>query len=261
MAIARDPYKDLADMYDALAADPQIRKSYRHWRNLLLQFISERRLKVRTLVDLMCGTGNTTIPWTRRKGCRVIGVDSSAAMLRQARRKSRRVRWYCRDARKLRLRERADAVTCHFDALNHVLSPEEMQEVFHRVAGILDPGGLFVFDVSTEHWFRWLHGRDKLSRIGKYFVTASNRYDPGSRIVEFSQLWFIPRGRLYEKRMIRVKERPYTAAEIRRFARQAAFRVLTVENTWILEGKTVRLSFVLEKKKDTPRCRSEAGTN
>ena len=261
MAIARDPYEDLADMYDALAADPQIRKSYRHWRNLLLQFISERRLKVRTLVDLMCGTGNTTIPWTRRKGWRVIGVDSSAAMLRQARRKSRRVRWYRRDARKLRLRERADAVTCHFDALNHVLSPEEMREVFCRVAGILNPGGLFVFDVSTEHWFRWLHGRDRLSRIGKYFMTASNRYDPGNRIAEFSQLWFIPRGRLYEKRLIRVKERPYTAAEIRRFARQAGFRVLTVENTWILEGKTVRLSFVLERKKDTPRCRSGAGTS
>ncbi len=75
-------------------------------------------------------------------------------MLRQARKKSDRVRWYCQDIRKLRLEERAEAATCHFDALNHILSPEELQQVFHRVAGILDPRGSFLFDISTEHWFR-----------------------------------------------------------------------------------------------------------
>ncbi len=248
MAERGDPYRDVADMYDEMTADPEIQKFHQYWRKLLLQTISERKLKVRTLVDLMCGTGNSTIPWIRKEGWSVVGVDGSAAMLQQARKKSGRVRWYCQDIRKLRLEERAEVATCHFDALNLIQSPEELQHVFHRVAGILNPGGLFLFDISTEHWFRWLHERDKLFTIGKNHMMASNRYDAKRRIVEFRQLWFIPRGRLYEKRLIRVQERPYTAGEIRMMARTAGFRLLAVKQQWVLEGNPVRLAFVLEKK-------------
>ncbi len=248
MAGKRDPYRDLADVYDELVADPEFQKFYQYWKNLLLLTISERKLKVRTLVDLMCGTGNSTVPWTREAGWSVVGVDGSAAMLQQARKKSDRVRWHCQDIRKLRLKERAEAATCHGDALNHILSPEDLQQVFHRVAGILNPRGLFLFDISTEHWFRWLHEREKLYTIGKNYMMASNRYDPKSRIVEFRQLWFIPRGRLYEKRLVRVLERPYAAGEIRVMARTSGFRVLAVKQQWVLEGKPVRLAFALEKK-------------
>jgi SAM-dependent methyltransferase len=129
MAERRDPYRDVADVYDEMAADPEVQKFYQYWRKLLLQTVSKRKLKVRTLVDLMCGTGNSTIPWTRRVGWSVIGVDGSPAMLRHARKKSERVRWYCQDIRKLRLKVRAEAATCHFDALNHILLPEELQQV------------------------------------------------------------------------------------------------------------------------------------
>jgi ubiquinone/menaquinone biosynthesis C-methylase UbiE len=248
MSEKRDPYGEVADVYDEMAAAPELQKLYLYWRKLLLQFVSERRLKVRTLVDLMCGTGNSTIPWTRRAGWSIVGVDASAAMLRQARKKSNRVRWFCQDIRKLRLKVRAEAATCHFDSLNHLLSPEELQQVFHRVANILHPGGLFLFDISTEHWFRWLHEREKLYTIGKNYMMSSNRYDPKRRIVEFRQLWFIPRGRVYEKRLVQVWERPYTTEEIRIMARTSGFRVLAVKRQWVLEGNPVRLAFVLEKK-------------
>ena len=174
MAERRDPYRDLGDVYDEMVSDPGVQKFYQYWRKLLLQIISERKLKVRKLVDLMCGTGNTTIPWIRRAGWSVVGVDGSAAMLRQARKKSDTVRWYCQDIRKLRLKERAEVVTCYFDALNHILLPEELQQVFYSIAHILDPGGIFLFDISTEHWFRWLHEREKLSTIGKNYMIASN---------------------------------------------------------------------------------------
>jgi ubiquinone/menaquinone biosynthesis C-methylase UbiE len=248
MAEKSDPYRDIAEVYDEMAADPDLEKFYQYWRKLLLQAASERKVKVRTLIDLMCGTGNSTIPWIRSAGWSVVGVDSSAAMLRQARKKSGRIRWYCQDIRKLRLEERAEAVTCHFDALNHILSPEELQLVFHRVASILNPGGLFLFDISTEHWFRWLHEREKLYTIGKNFMMSSNRYDPKKRIVEFRQFWFIPRGSLYEKRFVRVLERPYAAGEIRVMARKSGFRVHAVRQQWVLEGKPARLAFVLERK-------------
>ena len=93
-----------------------------------------------------------------------------------------------------------------------------------------------------------LHEREKLYTIGRNYMMASNRYDPKSLIVEFRQLWFIPRGRLFEMRLVRLRERPYSAGEIRVMARTSGFRVLTVKQQWVLEGKPVRLAFVLEKK-------------
>jgi hypothetical protein len=72
------------------------------------------------------------------------------------------------------------------------------------------------------------HNREKLSMIGKNYIMASNRYDLKSRLVAFRQLWFIPRGRPYEKRLIRVRERPYSARGIRKMAKPSGFRVLKV---------------------------------
>ncbi len=79
-------------------------------------------------------------------------------------------------------------------------------------------------------------------------MVSSNLYEPKNRIVEFRQLWFIPRERLYEKRLVRVRERSYTSGEIQVMARKAGFQVLKVKQQWVLEGKLVRLAFVLEKK-------------
>lgn len=242
-----DPYRALADVYDLMAGDPALQEYYREWRELLLRTIAERKIVVRTLIDLACGTGNSTIPWTLRRGWNVVGVDRSPAMLREARTKSNRVRWYCQDLRDLRLKERADAVTCHFDALNHILQPRELQKVFIRVAGILNPGGLFQFDINTEYWFRWLNGREKLFCMGNTYLTSSNHYDPERRIVNMRHLWFIPKKGLYERRDLEVKERPYTTAEIRALAARAGLRVLRVRIQRRLEGKPIRTIYILEK--------------
>jgi hypothetical protein len=92
-------------------------------------------------------------------------------------------------------------------------------------------------------------------------MIASNRYDPKSRIAEFHQLWFISRGHLYEKRLVRVQERPYTTREILVMARTSGFRVRAVKRQWVLEGKSVRLAFVLEKKPGATGARRNSTEN
>ncbi len=77
---------------------------------------------------------------------------------------------------------------------------------------------------------------------------SSNRYNPKTRIVEFRQLWFIPQGRFYKKRLVRVRERAYTAGEIRNMARTSGFRMLAVQQQLVIERKLVRLTFLLEKR-------------
>jgi SAM-dependent methyltransferase len=224
----RDPYARLAPYFDEMARDPALQAFYAEWRGALLEAVRERGLRVRALVDLACGTGNSTVPWTRHRSWTVVGVDRSEAMLRRARAKSARVRWYRQDMTRLRIPERADLVTCHFDALNHVLDPADLERVFANVAATLRVGGLFQFDLNTAQMLRWLGGREKLFRVGRHVFTASNEFDARTGIATFHQVWFVRTGRLYERRDVTVRERAYEDRDLRAMLRRAGLRLLKV---------------------------------
>lgn len=247
MPAALDPYANLADLFDSQCRDGEIRAFYSGWRNHLLEAIRQYNVPVRVLADLACGTGNSTVPWTKRKGWTVIGVDRSRSMLRQARIKSKRVRWICQDLKNLHLTEKADVATCHFDAMNHILNARDLQAVFIRIAHILNKGGLFQFDLNTDFWFRWLHVHEKLFRIGRNYMVASNEYDAEKRIVTFRQLWFVRQGRTYKKREVCVQEAAYSRSEIRGMLQKAGLTPLKISVNRKLEGKPIRLLYLVRK--------------
>jgi len=240
----RDPYAGLAPLYDGMARDPGIRLLYSEWRASLLAAAEEYGVRGRTLVDLACGTGNSTIPWTRRRGWAVVGVDRSAAMLREARRKSSKVRWVQQDLTALDIKTKADFVTCHFDALNHVLDTRGLQRALAHVAATLRPGGLFQFDLNTVHMLRWLNGREKLFRTGPHQFMASNQFDEKTGVATFRQLWFVKTGRLYQRRNIVVHERSFTDGAIKTMLRQAGLRLRKVTVSVRVDGKPGRKLYV-----------------
>lgn len=239
-----DAYRELAEYYDLMAADPGIRAFYGEWRRTLMAAARALKLRPKVLVDLACGTGNTAIPWTRGRGLTVIGVDRSEAMLRVARRKSKSVRWLRQDLTALRLAERADLVTCHFDALNHVLREADLQRVFDGVGRVLSDGGLFQFDLNTVHWLRWLATSQKLFRVGPHAFTAYNEFDSRTGVATFHQLWFVKRGRHYRKLDVSVRERAYDRATVRRMLRQAGMRLITVRAQRSMGAKPIRDYFL-----------------
>jgi len=243
-----DQYARFGRLYDQMAADPGLQAFYREWRRSLLDAAREHRVVIRVLVDLACGTGNTAIPWTRRRDWSVIGVDASLAMLHEARKKSRAVRWYRQDVTRLRLTERADAVTCHFDALNHILDPHSLQRAFVNVAGILRDGGLFLFDLNTGNMLRWLAGREKLFRVGRNAFVATNEFDPTRGIATFHLTWFVATGRRFRKQEVTVRERAYPDAEVRRMLRAAGLRVASVKTQREIEGRPARLLYTAIKR-------------
>jgi len=247
-----DAYRDLAEYYDLMAGDRSIHAFYGEWRRTLLAAARALKLRPKVLVDLACGTGNTAIPWTRRRGLTVIGVDKSEAMLRVARRKSRRVRWYCQDLTRLRLPVEADLVTCQFDALNHVLRESDLQRIFDNVGRILRDGGLFQFDLNTIHFLRWLATSQKLFRLGPHAFTAYNEFDPRTGLATFHQLWFVKRGRHYRKFEVTVRNRAYDRATIRRMLRQAGMRLITVRAQRSMGAKPIR-DYFLAVREAQPR--------
>src|SRR5919107_1972819 len=102
------------------------------------------------LVELAVGTGRVAIPVAQATGRPVIGIDSSPAMLEQARVRAAEagVELDLRegDMRELALDEPAGLIYCPFRSLLHLPTWADRRTTFERVAASLRPGGRFAWN-------------------------------------------------------------------------------------------------------------------
>jgi len=102
------------------------------------------------IVELAVGNGRVAIPVSQATGRSVIGIDSSPAMLEQARIRAAEagVELDLRegDMRELLLDEPAALIYCPFRALLHLHTWADRRQTFERVAAALQPGGRFAWN-------------------------------------------------------------------------------------------------------------------
>src|SRR5205814_5467761 len=98
---------------------------------------------------LAVGNGRVAIPVVQATGKGVIGIDTSPAMLEQARERARdagvELELHEGDMRELRLDEPAALIYCPFRALLHLPTWSDRRRTFERVAASLRPGGRFAW--------------------------------------------------------------------------------------------------------------------
>jgi ubiquinone/menaquinone biosynthesis C-methylase UbiE len=102
------------------------------------------------LVELAVGSGRVAIPVAEATGRPVLGIDTSPAMLAQARERAAAagVELELRegDMRDLELDQPAGLVYCPFRGLLHLPTWADRRRVFERVAASLRPGGRFAWN-------------------------------------------------------------------------------------------------------------------
>ncbi|MDQ4044879.1 MAG: class I SAM-dependent methyltransferase [Chloroflexota bacterium] len=102
------------------------------------------------LVELAVGNGRVAIPVAQATGQRVIGIDSSPAMLAKARIAAAEagveLDLRAGDMRDIALDEPAALVYCPFRALLHLPTWSDRRRTFERVAASLRPGGRFAWN-------------------------------------------------------------------------------------------------------------------
>ncbi|WP_058301972.1 class I SAM-dependent DNA methyltransferase [Gorillibacterium timonense] len=147
-------YGHFASVYDRLMED----MPYSDW----LAFVEEcwrlYGIQPSQVVDLGCGTGTLSLPLAER-GYPVTGIDLSADMLAMARRKAESkglagITWLEQDMREWELPGKVDAVLSLCDCLNYLTEEDGIAAAFRATWEGLAPGGLFIFDVNTEHRYR-----------------------------------------------------------------------------------------------------------
>jgi SAM-dependent methyltransferase len=110
----------------------------------------------RRLLDLGCGTGLSLMPMVDR-GWRVVACDVSPAMVDIAKQKTKaddRVEVLVADMRDLPELGKFDLVWAVNDAVNYLLSADELQAALTGMRRRLAPGGVVLFDVNTLDSYR-----------------------------------------------------------------------------------------------------------
>ena len=147
------------------------------------------------VVELAVGTGRVAIPVAQATGRTVIGIDSSPAMLEQARAAGGDVLdLRLADMRELELEEPAALVYCPYRALLHLPTWADRRLVFERVAASLSPGGrfawnAFAFDHAIAARLDGMRQEEPVSHTLRYAV-GDGRIDIVLDSGETSSLWW-----------------------------------------------------------------------
>lgn len=147
-------YTDFAAIYDRLmTADVD----YRAWCAYLEKLFEKNGCAPSLVLELGCGTGSMTVALAKR-GYSMIGLDISTDMLNIAGQKARDegldILYLNQDMADFELYGTVDAVVCTLDGLNYLTEDGDLERTFSLVELYLNPGGIFVFDLNTEHKIR-----------------------------------------------------------------------------------------------------------
>jgi len=146
-------YSDFAYSYDLFMDNIP----YEEWSTYLIGLLKENNVNDGLVLDLGCGTGTMT-ELLADAGYDMIGIDLSEDMLNMALDKKYEsghdILYLNQDMRSFELYGTVAAVVSVCDSVNYILEEDELLKVFKLVNNYLDPGGVFIFDMTTEAKYR-----------------------------------------------------------------------------------------------------------
>ncbi|OAT83502.1 class I SAM-dependent DNA methyltransferase [Desulfotomaculum copahuensis] len=222
-----DRYAGLAKIYDYLVAGVD----FEGWIDYLEQILRCFNHTPDKILDLACGTGNTTLPLVKR-GYRAAGLDVAPEMLQIARQKAGKagldINFTAADMRSFCLDEQFALITCFHDGLNYLTEDTDLRQCFERVNEHLVPGGLFVFDLNAVLWLAGTAPGTAMLDEKDITMCWESSYRPGGPCWEIKLTAFVREGEIYHKFTETHRERGYTPDEVQAAMSRAGLKLLAV---------------------------------
>jgi len=222
-----DAYKELAGCYDRLTNDVD----YEAVVEFYFEILQREGLRPRTAVDLACGTGSVSVLLTDR-GLRVTGVDLSEDMLTAAWEKAADMEnppmFVCQSLQRLRLPRGVDLAVCALDSLDYITDPKDCAEAIRRVYKVLNPGGVFIFDVNTPEKLRAMDGQVFLDEDDDVYCVWRGEFDEETNICSYGMDLFRRQGEVWLRSFEEHQEYAYSEEQLRAFLREAGFTSVRV---------------------------------
>ena len=253
-----EAYHAFASVYDRMMEEIP----YEAWCDFVTGLLADQGITGGLMLELGCGTGTLTELFAR-KGFDMIGVDRSEEMLDEALTKrdesGLEILYLLQDMRSFELYGTVASVVSLCDSMNYITAYEDLVQVFRLVNNYLDPGGIFVFDLKTEHYFADVVGTrtfaepdDEISYIWQ------NEYDRETRINRYLLTLFLQDGdtpELYERFDELHEQRAWKREEVLRAAAEAGMETVAVCNESGLDAgeDTERVYVLLREKGKKPQ--------
>jgi len=220
-------YHKFAEIYDAVMR--QI--DYVMWESHVMGLAKKWRKGVKDILSLACGTGSLEVLLAQRK-YNVTCLDYSEDMLEMARRKfsvlPKAPETICASMTDFDLGKQFDLVICLYDSLNYLIKPEEVRKALERAFAHIRPGGLYIFDVTTEYnILRHFADFTFSEHLEGFSYIWDNVYNITTKLCVSDMTIFeeIEPG-LYKRHDERHEQRMYPLKDVRLWLGQAGFRVL-----------------------------------
>lgn len=215
-------YHCLAESYDRLTRDVD----YRAIGAFYFEILRRENIHPRTAVDLACGTGSVTA-LLAQKGLRVIGVDLSEEMLTQAQQKTQslspRPLFLHQNLCRLKLPRGVDLAVCALDSLDYITNPADCAAAIGRVFKVLNPGGIFIFDVNTPEKLRAMDGQVFLDEDEDVYCVWRGEFDSERNLCSYGMDLFQRQGKVWRRSFEEHREYAYSREQLTGYLRSAGF--------------------------------------
>ena len=220
-------YQNLAASYDRLTSDVD----YESWVAFAQAILEKEGLRPRTVADLACGTGSVTRILTER-GYRVTAVDLSEEMLTEAMDKCSDLEnlpaFIHQDLAELRLPRAVDMAVCFLDSMDYILEPSDCEKAILRTYRVLNPGGIFIFDVNTPEKLRAMDGQVFLDEDDDVYCVWRGEFDGETNICTYGMDLFQREGEKWIRSFEEHQEYAYSIGQLRDFLKRAGFTKIEV---------------------------------
>jgi ubiquinone/menaquinone biosynthesis C-methylase UbiE len=216
------PYSNIAKYYDILMKEV----SYEKWVEYLMDTMSLFNVRQTPLLDLTCGTGNSILPFVKRKKKPLLGVDNSIEMLKIAKEKEPSLTLVQANARKLPFSDHFNLILSMFDSLNYILKLDNLLEAFASVKEALKAGGHFIFDMNTPYGLKCVSGRDIREENKNFISVWRNVYDKDTKMLTLHLTLFIKKDTNWQRIDEIHKEKGYNEEEIKYGLKTLNFQVI-----------------------------------
>ncbi len=226
-------YQEFAFLYDIFMDNIP----YEEWCKYLCELLREQGITEGLVAELGCGTGNLT-ELLMDAGYDMIGIDSSEQMLEVARDKlydldfegEPPILYLKQDMRKFELYGTVKAVVSVCDSMNYLLKEEDLLAVFRLANNYLDPGGVFIFDMKTDYFFKNLMGDRTIADVREDCAMIwENSYDKESHLNIYQLTLFAKEeDGMYSRSEELHRQRAYTPELIKNLIEKAGMEFVAV---------------------------------
>jgi len=243
-------YEALAPIYDRMMSHVE----YDEWVELLARVIDRYGGGIRDPKILEIGAGTGVVgALLKEKGYRYTASDLSVAMCGEARRR-RKLPVCAADARHLPFSQRFDMALFLYDGINYMITLDEYRKLFASVYEALLPGGLFLFDITTQenslrHFTRYIDFED----YGDISYVRNSYYDE-ARSIQHNDFTIYRLSKshppYYEKSAETHIQKVFSVPEIERAVPLKRFEVLGIWDGFMFRkysGKSIRVHFLLRR--------------